>query len=46
VIEIAGKIPLKNEKILSKYFTFIVEAADKRRVTRVKLIHHNIDEDV
>lgn len=38
VIEIAGKIPLKNEKILYKNFTFIIEAADKRRIKRVKLI--------
>ncbi len=38
VIEIAGKIPLKNEKITYKNFTFIIEAADKRRVKRIKLI--------
>ena len=38
VIEIAGKIPLKNEKVTHKHFTFIVEAADKRRVKRVKLL--------
>ncbi len=38
VIEIAGKIPLKNEKIIYKNFTFIVEASDKRRVKRIKLI--------
>ncbi|MDF1673381.1 MAG: gliding motility-associated protein GldE [Vicingaceae bacterium] len=38
VIEIAGKIPLKNEKIIYKSFTFIVEASDKRRVKRIKLI--------
>ncbi len=38
VIEIAGKIPLKNEKIIFNHFTFIVEASDKRRVKRIKLI--------
>jgi gliding motility-associated protein GldE len=44
VIEIAGKIPQKNEKITIKNFTFIVEAADKRRVKRIKLIRHNNEE--
>ncbi len=38
VIEIAGKIPQKNEKVNYKNFSFIVEAADKRRVKRIKLI--------
>lgn len=38
VIEIAGKIPLKNERITYKNFTFEIEAADKRRVKRIKLI--------
>ena len=41
VIEIAGKIPLKNEKINYKNFTFIIEAADKRRVKRIKFIINN-----
>ena len=44
VIEIAGKIPQKNEKVTYKNFTFIVEAADKRRVKRVKLIKTSPDE--
>jgi len=38
VIEIAGKIPQKNEKVSHKNFTFIVEASDKRRVKRVKIL--------
>ena len=38
VIELAGKIPLKNEKITYKNFTFVIEASDKRRVKRIKLI--------
>ncbi len=38
VIEIAGKIPQKNEKVTFKNFTFIIEAADKRRVKRIKII--------
>jgi len=37
VVEQAGKIPLKNEKILFEGITFTVEAADKRRVKRVKV---------
>ena len=45
VIEIAGKIPQKNDSINYKNFTFIVEAADKRRIKRVKLIKHNINEN-
>ena len=38
IIEIAGKIPVKNEKLIYNDFTFIVEAADKRRVKRIKFI--------
>jgi gliding motility-associated protein GldE len=38
VIEIAGKIPLKNEKITYRNFSFLVESADKRRVKRIKMI--------
>ena len=44
VIEIAGKIPQKNEKINTKNFTFIVEAADKRRIKRIKLIQNKNNE--
>lgn len=46
VIELAGKIPQKNERIVYENFTFIVEAADKRRVKRIKVIKSTIiDED-
>ncbi|MDG1475735.1 MAG: gliding motility-associated protein GldE, partial [Vicingaceae bacterium] len=38
IIGIAGKIPQKNEKINHKHFSFIIEAADKRRVKRVKIL--------
>lgn len=37
VIEVAEKIPQKNEKITLKNITFTVEASDKRRVKRVKM---------
>jgi len=46
VIEIAGKIPLKNEKINFKNYTFIVEASDKRRVKRIKLIINKVNDEL
>jgi gliding motility-associated protein GldE len=45
VIEIAGKIPQKNEKIIHKNFSFIIEASDKRRVKRIKLIINSISDE-
>ena len=41
VIEIAEKIPQKNEKITLKNLIFTVEASDKRRVKRIKLTVSN-----
>jgi putative hemolysin len=41
IIEIAGKIPQKNERIIFENYTFTVEAADKRRIKQIKL---SIDE--
>ena len=38
IIEQAGKILLKQEKVTFENFTFIVESADKRKVKRVKVI--------
>lgn len=38
IIEISGKIPQKNEKVNFHHLSFIIEASDKRRVKRVKLI--------
>ena len=37
ILEQAGKIPLKNEKVKFENFTLTIEAADKRRIKRVKL---------
>ncbi len=37
VLEQAGKIPLKNEKINFENYVFTIEAADKRRVKRIKV---------
>jgi len=36
-IENAGKILLKNEKIIFENYTFIVEASDKRRIKKIKI---------
>lgn len=38
VLELFGKIPKKNEKIRLNDYQLIIDAADKRRVKRVKLI--------
>jgi len=38
IIELSGKIPLKNEKINFMNFSFIIEASDKRRIKRVKMV--------
>lgn len=37
ILEISGKIPPKNEKVKFENYLFTVEAADKRRVKRVKI---------
>lgn len=45
IIEQAGKIPLKGERIHFEQFTFTVEAADKRKVKRVKVSIEALEED-
>ena len=37
IMEVAGRIPEKNEKIPFEYLVFTIEAADKRRIQRVKV---------
>jgi gliding motility-associated protein GldE len=37
IIELTGKIPSKNEKVKFDNYIFTIEAADKRKVKRVKL---------
>lgn len=37
ILELSEKIPQKNERIRFKHYIFTVEAADKRRIKRVKL---------
>lgn len=41
IIELAEKIPQKNERITYKNLLFTVEASDKRRVKRIKLTINN-----
>lgn len=42
-IEQAGKILLKNERVQFKNYTFIIEAADKRRIKQVKIIIEKVE---
>lgn len=42
IIEVSGKIPQKNEKINFHNLCFVVEASDKRRIKRVKLIINRV----
>jgi putative hemolysin len=37
ILELSGKIPLKNERIRFENFLFTIEAADKRRIKQVKI---------
>jgi len=37
IIEIEGRIPIKNEKIKLKNLTFTIESADNRKIKRVKI---------
>jgi len=45
ILEQAGYIPVKNEKIRFKNYEFIIEAADKRRVKQIKLVVHPKEEN-
>ncbi len=38
ILELKGEIPQKNDKIVFENLTFIIEAADKRRIKQVKVI--------
>ena len=37
ILEVEGRIPTKNEKIQFKNLSFTIEAADNRRIKRVKV---------
>lgn len=45
LIELSGKILRKNEKINFDNYTFIVEAADKRRIKQIKVTIHDQQEE-
>jgi len=42
ILEVTGKIPSKNERIKFENYVLTVEAADKRRIKRVKLSIQNL----
>jgi gliding motility-associated protein GldE len=44
VLEHAGRIPQKNEKVKFENYTLTIEAADKRKVKRIKLTINEMDE--
>lgn len=43
VIEQAGRILKKNEKVDFEHFTFTIEAADKRRIKQIKVTINEVD---
>ena len=45
IIEQAGKIPLKNERIEFNGYNFIVEAADRRKVRQVKVTLREVEDE-
>lgn len=45
VIEQAGKILKKNERVTFENYTFTIEAADSRKVKRIKITKHPIKEN-
>ena len=45
VLELSGKIPKKNEKIKLNSFTFTVDAADRKRIKRIKVTLNDSDEN-
>lgn len=45
VLEISGRIPLKNEKCSFGKWDFIIEAADRRRIKRVKVVRNDNPSD-
>lgn len=44
ILELSGKIPIKNEKIEFDNYIFTVESVDKRRIKRIKLTILNKEE--
>lgn len=45
ILEIAGKIPAKNQRVKFENFEFTIESVDKRRIKRVKATRHELNEE-
>lgn len=45
ILELAGKIPVKNQRVKFENFEFTIESVDKRRIKRVKVTRHPIEEE-
>ena len=45
ILELNGELPKKNTLIDFENFTFKVESVDKRRIKRVKITHHEIEQE-
>jgi gliding motility-associated lipoprotein GldD len=43
ILELSGKIPVKNEKIVFDNYIFTIESVDKRRIKRIKLSIINLE---
>ncbi len=43
ILELSGKIPMKNEKIHFKNYTFTIETADRRKVKQIKVTIHKTE---
>jgi putative hemolysin len=45
ILEQAGKIPAKNQKVKFENFEFTIESVDKRRIKRVKVTRFQLQEE-
>lgn len=46
VLELAGKIPAKNQRVKFENFEFTIESVDKRRIKRIKATRHSETADI
>ena len=45
ILEQAGKIPAKNQRVKFEEFEFTIESVDKRRIKRVKVTRHELENE-
>lgn len=45
ILEQAGKIPAKNQRVRFEEFEFTIESVDKRRIKRVKVTIHELEDE-